>query len=163
MEENLDILPVLTEEAYLESNPEARPARALHIMAAEGDVQGAIDLLRTVSEDAAGNSEEALGRLVRYQDPLAGMQSALHLAVEAGQEESVWLLLWLSSSLPDAVFPETARARAQAYGLGRLTILSSAQDLRNLRDANGNTPEVLAHDIAALMPLLQAGILTPQS
>ncbi|PKS07455.1 hypothetical protein jhhlp_006059 [Lomentospora prolificans] len=161
VEENLDILPIITEEAYVEANPEARPARALHIMAKEGDVEGAVELLHTVSEDEAGNAEEALGRLIRYQDPLASMKSALHLAVEAGQVESVWLLLWLSSSLPEPAFPDTTRAQAQAIGLGRLSVSSPAQDLRSLRDANGHTSEALARESPMLFPLVQAGVLAP--
>lgn len=161
VEQDLDIFPVLREEAYLESNPEARPARALHIMAAEGDVEGAVDLLRTVSEEEAGNAEEALGRLIRYQDPLADSKTALHLAVEAGKEDFVWLLLWVSTTLPDAAFPDASRALAQSLGLGRLGVSSPNQDIRALQDVNGNIPETLARESPIFLQLVQAGILRP--
>lgn len=133
IQENLDVLPVITEEAYLESHPEARPARALHLMCMEGDVGGIVELLRDVSDEV-----QDLAAFIGYQDPLSEMKSGLHLAVEHSQEEVLWLLLWLCSTVPDGVFPETARQRAQATEVGRLSVTSD-QDVRVLRDSQGQT------------------------
>ncbi|KAI9167309.1 putative phospholipase C20G8.02 [Paramyrothecium foliicola] len=127
-EENLDILPSVTEEAYLQNNPEARPARALHVMCSEGDVGGIVVLLH----DAGGEGAD-VGALIRYQDPLANMKSGLHLAIESGQEEVAWLLLWLSSTVPDEVFPQPAVQAAQSMGVGRLNVGVDA-DIRSLKD-----------------------------
>ncbi|SPO07147.1 uncharacterized protein DNG_09841 [Cephalotrichum gorgonifer] len=160
VEENLDILPVLTEESYLSAHPEARPARALHVLAEGGDVHSAVELLHSLSDDG---EEESLPALVRYQDPLAGLKSALHIAVKADQEGMVWLLLWLSSNLPEGVFPDESRALAEAIGLGRLPVTSADEDIRSLRDANSDTAEALARSAGTLSQLLQAGILTPPS
>lgn len=138
IQENLDILPSITEEAYLENNPEARPARALHVMCAEGDVGGIVELLRD-----AGDSIEDLTAFVTYQDPLGDMKNGLHLAIENSQEESLWLLLWLCSTIPESSFPDYARSVAEATGVGRLSV-NREKDIRGLRDNQGRTAADLA-------------------
>ncbi|KAL2109384.1 hypothetical protein VUR80DRAFT_2516 [Thermomyces stellatus] len=159
-EQDLDIIPVLKEESYLAANPHARPARALHVLASEGDVHGAVELLHSVADEGEA---ESLPSLVRYRDPLAGGKSALHLAVEEGRVGMVWLLLWLSSSLPEGAFPDESRALAEAIGLGRLAVGSREEDIRSLRDENGDVAEVLAKGVEALAPLREAGVLAPPS
>ncbi|KAJ6443443.1 fungal specific transcription factor [Purpureocillium lavendulum] len=156
VQENLDILPSLTEEAYIQNNPEARPARAFHVMCSEGDVAGIVELLRDVHDEVSD-----VGSLVRYQDPLAGMKSGLHLAVANGQEEAVWLLLWLSSATPSESFPQPARQVAESMGLGRLSVEADA-DIRALRDAQGRTAESVAQEnLSVWRLLLEAGALSP--
>ncbi|KAM0343099.1 hypothetical protein ACHAPU_008847 [Fusarium lateritium] len=154
VQEGLDILPSITEEAYLETNPEARPARALHVMCAEGDVGGIVELLND-----AGDQVEDMASLVTYQDPLADMKSGLHLAVENAQEESLWLLLWLCSTIPNSSFPENARAVAEAVGVGRLSV-NSEKDIRGLRDSQGRTAADLAQQQQGRLGyILQTGLL----
>lgn len=150
VQDNYDILPSVTEEAYLAANPEARPARAFHVMCSEGDVEGIVELLRdTEEQQQQGGSEEetpaplSTPQLLRYQDPLGGNKSGLHLAVEKGQDEVVWLLLWLASPLRTETFPETAVAAAQAIGLQR-PHTAPQDDVRALRDDQGRTAEELA-------------------
>jgi hypothetical protein len=156
VEENLDILPSVTEEAYLQSHPEARPARALHVMCTEGDVGGIVELLQDASSEGAD-----VGALLRYQDPLADMKSGLHLAVEKGQEEIAWLLLWLSSTVPDAEFPEEALMVAQSLGVGRLNVASS-DDVRSLKDSEGRLAGQIAQQVQGpWAKWLGAGILMP--
>ena len=43
LQENLDIFPLIREEAYLSGNPSARPARAYLTMCSEGDITGIIE------------------------------------------------------------------------------------------------------------------------
>ena len=156
VQENLDILPSITEEAYIQNNPEARPARALHVMCSEGDVTGIVELLRDV-HDEVGDIES----LVRYQDPLAEMKSGLHLAVESGHEDVVWLLLWLSSTMPSESFPPPARQAAESMGLGRLNVQRDG-DIRALQDGQGRTAEALAQQSQAVWSrLLEAGAFSP--
>ncbi|KND88849.1 hypothetical protein TOPH_06373 [Tolypocladium ophioglossoides CBS 100239] len=156
VQENLDILPSITEEAYVQNNPEVRPARALHVMCAEGDVAGIVELLRDVHDEVGD-----IGSLVRYQDPLAEMKSGLHLAVENRQEDVVWLLLWLSSTMPTESFPPPARQVAESMGLGRLSVQSDG-DVRALQDGHGRTAESLAQqNLAAWSTLLDAGAFSP--
>jgi len=155
VQENLDVLPDVAEEAYLDAHPAARPARALHVMCAEGDVGGIVDLLRDAAEDDPSAAQD----LLRYQDPLAGMRSGLHLAVERGQEEVVWLLLWLASPAPGGVFPPAAVEAAGVMGVEERPA-RLVPDVRGLRDARGRTAE----DVAAEMgprwsALLEGGVL----
>ncbi|KAF4342720.1 ring finger [Fusarium beomiforme] len=155
IQENLDILPSITEEAYLESHPEARPARALHVMCAEGDVGGIVELLRDASDDI-----EDLVSFVTYQDPLGDMKNGLHLAIENSQEESLWLLLWLCSTIPNPAFPDNARSLADAAGVGRLSV-NRDQDIRGLRDNQGRTAADLAQQHQGQWGyILQTGILS---
>ncbi|CVK90061.1 uncharacterized protein FMAN_16079 [Fusarium mangiferae] len=155
IQENLDILPSITEEAYLESNPEARPARALHVMCAEGDVGGIVELLRD-----AGDSIEDLTAFVTYQDPLGDMKNGLHLAIENSQEESLWLLLWLCSTIPESFFPEYARSVAEATGVGRLSV-NRERDIRGLRDNQGRTAADFAQQRQGQWGhILQTGLLS---
>lgn len=127
---SLDLLPLLTEEAFLASHPSARPARALHTLAAEGDVQGMVELLEDVDGDGDGDVD-----LVRWRDPLNGGRTALHVAVEAGQEMVVWLLLWVGSGVEEVWFPEVVVQMAGEMGVERG--VGDAEDVRGLRDGEG--------------------------
>ena len=149
---NLDILPLVTEEAYLEPNPAARPARAFMTMCGEGDVAGITELLKALGEDADGG-DLSPGELLRWQDPLDGMKTGLHVAIERGQQEAVWLLLWLASGLQTQSFPgEVARA-AEAMGSARET--ANGADIRGFRDEQERT----AADVAESMGNMWAGLL----
>lgn len=155
VQENLDIMEPITEEAYLEAHPEARPARALHVMCAEGDVGGIVELLRDASDEV-----EDMGAFIRYQDPLAEMKSGLHIAVEKMQEETAWLLLWLASTVSDDVFPAQARQAAESMGVGRLHVMREG-DIRGLKDGQGRTAADLAQQIQGpWAAMLEAGALT---
>jgi hypothetical protein len=149
IQENLDIFPNLKEEAYLASNPEARPARAYLTFCSEGDIINIIEMLRDFGENDEGEEEgQAVSpaQILRYQDPLNGQKSALHVAVENGQADVVWTLLWLASSLPDEAFPHEALGLAQSVGASR-TFAQDGQDIRSLRNENGQTAADLAQQI----------------
>jgi hypothetical protein len=62
-------------------------------MYAEGDLAGIIELLKAIDEDS-DEGDMTSAELLRYQDPLDGMKSGLHVAIEKSQQEVVWLLLW---------------------------------------------------------------------
>lgn len=173
---HLDILPALTEEAYLAAHPAARPARALHVMCAEGDAEGIVDLLRHADADSDSNrqaEEEGaepshtimpVPQLLRYQDPLAHGKSGLHLAVERGQEEVVWLLLWVASALPARAFPEAAVRVAQALGIQQRLGTAPAEDIRALTDGRGRTAEDVAVEMGEVWAaVLQSGALHPSN
>ncbi|KAK2609350.1 hypothetical protein QQS21_002131 [Conoideocrella luteorostrata] len=156
VQKDLNIMDSLTEEAYVQTHPEARPARAFHVMCSEGDIAGIIDLLHDASHEGSD-----VGSIVRYQDPLAEMKSGLHLSVENQQEEIVWTLLWLSSTVPTESFPELVRKTAEEVGLGRLNVDADG-DIRGLRDYQGRTAETVAkQNPGVLSVLLDAGALTP--
>lgn len=139
---DLDILPAIAEEAYLIDHPETRVARAFLSMCSEGDVNGIVELLAAVDGDEEAGLD--IASVVRYQDPLSGMKSGLHLAVEQRQVEVALLLLWLCSATPTESFPAAARQVAESADVGRLSVGSNEEDIRRLKDCSGLTPEHLA-------------------
>lgn len=156
VEENYDILPVLTEEAYLESHPDERRNRAFLTMCAEGDVLGAVELLKDAASEGAD-----VKAIVLYRDSLAKGKSALHLAIEKSQEEAIWLLLYLGSPrLPTEAFPEEALAAAQSMGVDRMP--AGGEDIVSVRDEEGRSAEDYASAMAPVWDrLVQAGVLRP--
>lgn len=164
VQENYDVLPAITEEAYLEANPEARPARAYHVMCSEGDVGGIVELLRDADQAEDDEPSMNIPQLLRYQDPLGDSKSGLHLAVEKGQEEVVWLLLWIASTLDTEAFPAPAVQAAQAMGIQRPSTLAS-DDIRALTDNQGRTAEAVATQIGGgtWTTILESGALHPGS
>ncbi|KAK9797979.1 putative RING-type domain-containing protein [Seiridium cardinale] len=161
LQEDLDILPEITEEAYLEANPEARPARAYHVMCSEGDASGIVELLRDIDQSAGQAPSLSPAQLLRYQDPLSSSKSGLHLAVERGQEEVAWLLLWVASSLSTDVFPAAAVNAAQMMGVPR-PATTPAEDIRLLQDGNGRTAESIAAEMNGIWTaVLEAGAFHP--
>jgi len=129
----------------------ARPARAFHTLAAEGDIQGMVELLTDLDTPAdadadADEEEEERGpalsatQILTWRDPLNGARSALHVALEAQQEEAVWLLLWLGSGARGEDFPEAVVQVAQAMGLPRRGEgLAPGDDVRFVLDERGRT------------------------
>ncbi|CAL3971359.1 hypothetical protein PZA11_007865 [Diplocarpon coronariae] len=157
VQENLDILPLVTEEAYLVANPAARPARAFMTMCAEGDVAGIIELLKAlVAEPDEGDMLPA--ELLRFQDPLDRMKTGLHVAIERSQQEAVWLLLWLASAAQTHAFPGEVIQAAETMDADRGT--AEGVDIRGLRDEQGQTAEDVARGMGnAWAGLLSAGLL----
>lgn len=156
VEENYDILPVLTEEAFLETHPDERRNRAFLTICGEGDVLGAVELLK----DAASEGDDVRA-IVLYRDSLAKGKSALQIALEKQQEEVVWLLLYLGSPrLPTQAFPDEAIAAAQSLGVDRMP--PGGEDIVCLKDDEGRSAEDYASALAPVWdPLVQAGVLRP--
>lgn len=121
-------------------------------MCAEGDVAGIVELLKALEEDA-DEGDMSPSELLRFQDPLDGMKTGLHVAVERNQQEALWLLLWLASSIPSHAFPEEVAQAAATMDAGRGT--AGGVDIRSLKDEGGKTPE----DVASGMGNTWAGIL----
>jgi hypothetical protein len=127
-------------------------------MCGEGDISGIIELLRDI-EEIEDQESMSPGEILRFQDPLDGMKTGLHVAIERTQQEAVWVLLWLASGLPTEVFPEQVSQAAEAMGAERET--ARGVDIRSLRDEQDRT----AQDVAGSMgntwaPLLGAGVLS---
>ncbi|AEO64598.1 uncharacterized protein THITE_2142472 [Thermothielavioides terrestris NRRL 8126] len=161
---DLDIAPHLAEEAFLTAHPYARPARAFHALVAEGDVPGMLDLLGSLATTSSGSTNPAElpsegegegegegeisltpAQLLAWRDPLNGLRGALHVALEARQEEAVWALLWLGSGVARAEFPAAVVQAAEGMGLprcwdeGRQAVEAGAEDVRFVRDGAGRT------------------------
>lgn len=146
LQEDLDILPLLTEEAYLKTYPEERKSRAFLEFCREGDLQAIVGMIKDDDDedldeenalrDESGNKKEV--DMLRYQDPLGDMQSALHAAVAAGSREVAWLLLLLASDLDLQAFPPEVFQEASALDIMRENQAGKV-DIRTLKDSQGRT------------------------
>ena len=162
LQENLDILPLLTEESYLKAYPEERKCRAFLEFCEEGDVEAIVDLLEVEDDD---EQETGVGRnidLLRYQDPIGSMNSGLHIAILHERINVAWLLLYLASTLPLDQFSQQSLYAAQnSLSLGRDNQAGKA-DIRSLEDAEGETAEERAMVIGGVWnEWLQSGRLKP--
>jgi hypothetical protein len=161
LQENLDILPLLTEESYLKAYPNERKCRAFLEFCREGDMQAVVGMITEDSDDEeeededmgdddnAGGKPVSIDDLLRYQDPIGEMQSGLHAAVQAQSREVAWLLLLLASNYPLMDFPPEVFQEAEALGIMR-GLTEDKVDIRSLKDANGKTAEDLAKEIGGV-------------
>ncbi|KAH3919348.1 hypothetical protein HBI56_025560 [Parastagonospora nodorum] len=161
MQQDLDILPLLSEESYLKAYPEDRKCRAFLEFCREGDYKAIIDMLQDdeVDEDdedeemgdsdQSGKEEVGIDRMLRYQDPIGDMQSGLHAAVQAQSREVAWLLLLLASNYPLLEFPPEVFQEAESMGIMR-GLTEDKVDIRSLKDANGKTAEDIANEIGGV-------------
>lgn len=143
-QQNVDILPLLSEEGYLKAYPEERKCRAFLEFCRDGDVDAVIHMLQDVDSDEEDAMQDGPKiDILRYQDTLGEMQSGLHAAVQGGSEEVVWLLLLLASNLDYSQFPQEVFDAAKQFGVERED-QTGKEDIRTLKDAQGRTAEALA-------------------
>ena len=147
LQENLDILPLLTEESYLKVYPEDRKARAFLEFCREGDVQAIVGMLRPDSDDE--DEEDNSVDFLWYQDPIGDMQSGLHAAVVGGSREVAWLLLLMASNLDLMQFPPEVFQEASALGIMRGD-MDGKTDIRSMKDAQGRSAEELANEVGGV-------------
>ncbi|EMF12457.1 uncharacterized protein SEPMUDRAFT_8472, partial [Sphaerulina musiva SO2202] len=149
----IDIFPILQEESYLHAYPEERKSRAFLEFCKQGDHRAIADLIKSCNTNNNNNPEEQqeentsppASHILRYQDPLNGMQSGLHAAVAHGHREVAWLLLLLASELPELEFPAVVYQEAATLEVMRGD-QSGMVDIRSLKDARGRTAEDLARE-----------------
>ena len=145
LQEQLDIMPLLTEEMYLKAYPEERRCQAFLEFCGEGDVQAIADLL---NDDDGSDNEVISGSVgaekdvdvLRYQDQIRTMNSALHVAIQNRQERVAWLLLLLASGMEESQFPTVLLGYAEGMGFRRGDQTGKI-DIRSLRDGEGLTAE----------------------
>ena len=117
LHESLDVMPLLIEASYLRTYPEERKARAFVEFAGEGDAISMLNLLREAEDDDVEMTDDQDGQvkmdILRYQDPLTGMSSALHAAVANNNITVAWLLLWLASALDTTFFHKEIKMHTQ--------------------------------------------------
>ena len=126
----------------MKAYPEERKCQAFLEFCGEGDIDAIIDLLNNgaIEED---EEQETGGKnldVLRYQDQIRTMSSALHLAIQNQQEKVAWLLLLLASNLAESHFPAEFLEYAQGLGIRRED-LSGKVDIRSLRDVENMTAE----------------------
>ena len=142
LQEQLDILPLLAEEAYLKAYPEERRCQAFLEFCGEGDIEAIVDLLK--DEEAEREKEEGLAEdfvdVIRYQDQIRTWNSGLHVAIQNKRMEVAWLLLLLASTLDLSQFPTDVLEAAEGLGLSRRDQTGKV-DIRTLKDEGGLTAE----------------------
>ncbi|KAI9791153.1 MAG: hypothetical protein M1835_000519 [Candelina submexicana] len=159
VQENLDILPLLTEEGYLNAFPNERKCRAFLEFCREGDFEAIVDLLQDDVDDNSGDSSQSID-VLRYQDPIGAMHSGLHIAILAQEVNVAWLLLLLASRLPLEQFPAEVRQTAEHMGIKRGN-QDSKTDIRSLTDNEGRAPTHLASSIGGVwLEWVRSGRLT---
>lgn len=144
----MDILPLLTEEAYLKAYPEERRCRAFLEFCREGDIEAIANVVKD-EEDEDDDTLTTSYDILRYQDPMGGMSSGLHIAIQAQQEQVVWMLLLLGSNLGLDLFPQEVHQGAEQLEVVREN-QAGKDDIRSLRDAEGRTAEQLAIGIGGM-------------
>lgn len=153
VQKDLDIGPLLAEEAYLRTHPGERRCRAFLELCREGDVGAVIGLLESCDDENDDDEEEGprvpAVDVLRYQDGLAGGASGLHAAVAASSREIAWLLLLLASELPLEEFPALVFQEAAGLGVMRQDQHGRA-DIRSLKDAQGRTAEDIAAEVGGV-------------
>ena len=170
IQEGLDILPLLTEESYLQAYPEERRARAFLEFCREGDVEAICDLLLGEDDRVSAGEDEVVAdesrvptpvEILGYQDPLGSMYSGLHVAVIHEQVKVIWILLLLASGLDRQCFPAEVLQAAQQTDHGKVAGLRDrVVDIRSLRDANGMT--AAQHAVgSSLIRAFQVTLLEP--
>lgn len=148
LQHQIDIFPLLQEEAYLRAYPEERKCRAFLEFCREGDHRAIAELLKTCSEGAEEDDDEpdkSADEVLRYQDSIGDMQSGLHAAVANGHREVAWLLLLLASEYPEKEFPALVFQEAATLGVMREE-QDGKVDIRSLRDGQGRTAEDVARE-----------------
>lgn len=164
LQENLDIMPILKEEAYLRAYPDERKCRAFLELCREGDHQTIAGLLKSCAYDTEDEGDEdeddedmddepkdpkgsgkSMNEILRYQDPINDMQSGLHAAAANGHREVAWLLLLLASEFPELEFPALVYQEAASLELMRED-QSGQVDIRSLKDAQGRSAEDVARE-----------------
>lgn len=147
-QENLDILPLLAEEAYLKAYPEERRCRAFLEFYREGDIEAIASVVKDEG-DEDDNAPTTKHDILRYRDPMGGMSSGLHIAIQAQQDRVVWMLLLLASNLSLDLFPPEVHQGAEQLELVREN-QAGKEDIRSLRDAEGRRAEQLAIGIGGM-------------
>lgn len=155
----LDILSLLTEECYLRTFPDERRARAFLEFCREGDIEAMVGLLGDGDADEDDENYEETEKaeetkenridVLRYQDSISSMESALHIAIRHGRIEVAWLLLLLASTLPTSNFPPEVLQAAEQLQISREE-QSGKVDIRTLKDEEGRTAAGLAPVLGGL-------------
>jgi hypothetical protein len=149
LQENLDILPLLTEESYLKAYPEERKARAFLEFCREGDLEAIVGMIRQDPEDEDESEQDQSIDFLWYQDPIGDMQSGLHAAVSGGSREVAWLLLLMASEFDLMQMPPEVFQEASALGIMRGD-MTGKPDIRTMRDAQGRSAEDLAEELGGV-------------
>lgn len=144
IQENFDILPSATDEAYLRTYPEERRGHAYLDFCRTGDIDALVHLIQDANaEDDRDGSLESLD-VLRYTGSFEGIEgSGLHVAIRNNQQEVAWLMLVLGSSLDWSEFPPMVLHAMESIGLSK-DDRSAQPDIRTTKDSEGKTAAEVA-------------------
>ena len=155
VQQNFDILPSATEEAYLRAYPEERRGHAYLEFCREGDIDAIIHMIKDTDDDdsddddMSGNAHPDTGFL-SYTGTFEGIEgSGLHVAIRYRREDVAWLLLALGSTLDWSQFPPPVLQAMQSFGLSKEDRIAGV-DIRTLKDSQGRSPKALAEELGGL-------------
>ncbi len=146
VQEDFDILPSATDEAYLRTYPEERKGHAYLDFCRMGDVDALVHLFQDGSTDRDSREPQEEIDILRYTGSFEGIEgSGLHVAIRSNQQEVAWLLLVLGSSLDWCEFPQAVLHAMESMDLNRED-RSAQPDIRNLTDSEGKTAAIVAKE-----------------
>jgi hypothetical protein len=149
-QENYDILPAATEEAYLRAYPEERKGHAYLEFCREGDLDALVHLIKDPAEDEGAEPEDDTVDVLRYCGTFEGIEgSGLHVAIRYSQQEVAWLLLALGSRHDWAKFPPVVINAMHDLGLSKEDRIADP-DIRTLKDNEGRSPADLAQQLGGV-------------
>lgn len=147
VQEDFDILPSATEEAYLRTYPEERLGHAFLEFCREGDLDAIVHLIKDAE---LNDAEEDNADILRYQGTFEGVEgSGLHVAIRYSQEEVAWMMLLLASSVEWTRFPPQVLQAMKPLNLTKED-RKLGVDVRSLQDSHGRTAAELAQEIGGI-------------
>ncbi len=162
VQENFNILPSATDEAYLRTYPEERKGHAYLDFCRMGDIDALVHLIQdgNTEEDSEGSQESI--DVLRYSGSFEGIEgSGLHVAIRNNQQEVAWLMLVLGSSLDWSEFPPMVLHAMESIGLSK-DDRSAQPDIRKLEDSEGKTSAVVAKEVGGVWSdWIKSGRLDP--
>jgi hypothetical protein len=151
VQENYDILPSATEEAYLRAYPEERRGHAYLEFCREGDIDAIIHMIKDTDQDEDTDEEhdgQADMDFLTYSGTFEGVEgSGLHVAIRYGREDVAWLLLALASTLDWSDFPPPVLQAMTSLGLSKEDRVPGIE-IRNINDSDGQSARALAEKLA---------------
>jgi hypothetical protein len=133
----------------LRTYPEERLGHAFLEFCREGDIDALVHLIKDAELNDAEEASDKVD-VLRYQGTFEGIEgSGLHVAIRYNQEEVVWLMLVLGSSLDWSQFPPQVLQAMELLNLSK-DDRKVGIDLRSLKDSEGRTAAALAQEMAGV-------------
>jgi hypothetical protein len=150
VQQNFNILPSATDEAYLRTYPEERKGHAYLDFCRMGDIDALVHLIQNESGEEDSEGSQGSLDILRYTGSFEGIEgSGLHVAIRNNQQEVAWLMLVLGSSLNWSEFPPTVLRAMESLSLSK-DDRSAEPDIRTLKDNEGKTAAAVAKEIGSV-------------
>lgn len=150
VQENFNIMPSATDEAYLRAYPEERKGHAFLDFCRTGDTDALVHLIHDGSTEEASEGSQGSVDILRYTGSFEGIEgSGLHVAIRHNQQEVAWLMLAVASSLNWSQFPPMVLHAMESIGLNKED-RNAEIDIRTLEDNVGMTAATMAKEVGGV-------------